>query len=161
MDFGPDHEHESDDITLYVDIVSEKVAHDLKPYIKGKMLRMQEPVREEIDEKLEKAPKYEMMPRKFKISIDLNKPVAKEEQGLKDGSKVNTLVKTKVEYEKEMDDNNQVQVLKQKNVDMEQHIQTLQQQKQDLELQHTKIQKKYHKLQKKHQKTFMFLKEII
>jgi DNA repair exonuclease SbcCD ATPase subunit len=102
-----------------------------------------------------------MRPRKSKLSIDLNKPVTEEEQGLKNGRKVKTLIKPKVEADREMDDNHQVQALKQQNDDMRQQIQSLQQQKQDLELQHNKLQKKYQKLQKKHQKTCMFLKEII
>jgi hypothetical protein len=75
-----------------------------------------------------------MRPRKSKLSIDLNKPITEEEHGLKDGSKVKTLIKPKVEADKDIDDNHQVQVLKQQ-------IQSLQQQKQDLEMQHTKLQK--------------------
>jgi ribosomal protein S20 len=55
---------------------------------------------------------------KSKISIDLNKPVEKEEKGLKNGSKLKTLIKKKVEAIREMDDNQQVQALKQKNDDM-------------------------------------------
>jgi len=73
---------------------------------------MQEPVRETIDKKHDKAPIYEMRPRKSKCLIDLNKPVAEEEKGLKNGSKVNTLIKKKVEAERDMDDNHQVQALK-------------------------------------------------
>jgi hypothetical protein len=70
-----------------------------------------------------------MRPRKSKLSIDLNKPIAEEEQGLKNGSKVKTLIKPKVEADRDIDDNHQVQALKQQNDDMKQKIQSLQQQK--------------------------------
>jgi len=83
---------------------------------------MQEPVRETIDKKLEKAPRYETRPRKSKISIDLNKPVVEEEQRLKNGSKVKTLIKTKVESDRDMNDNHKVQDLKQQNDDTRQQI---------------------------------------
>jgi len=83
---------------------------------------MKEPARDALDRKSEKAPRYEMRPRKSQFSIDLNKPVTEEEHGLKDGSKVNTFIKPKVETDREMDENNQVQVMKQQ-------IQSLQQQK--------------------------------
>jgi hypothetical protein len=49
MDFGPDPEQDSDDITPDAELTPEKVPHDVKPEIKGKMLMMQEPVRETID----------------------------------------------------------------------------------------------------------------
>jgi hypothetical protein len=120
VDLGPDLEQDSNDITLDAELTPEQVPHDVKPEVKGKMLMMQEPVRETIDKKYEKAPRYEMRPRKSKLSIDLNKPVTKEEQGLKDGSKVKTLIKPKVEADREMDDNHQVQALKQQNDDMKQ-----------------------------------------
>jgi hypothetical protein len=90
---------------------------------------MQEPVRDTIDKKTEKAPRYEMMPRKSKQSIDLNKPIIEEEQGLKNGRKVNTLFKTNFEAYMEMDENHQVQALKQQNYDMRQKIQSIQKQK--------------------------------
>jgi len=87
---------------------------------------MQEHVRDIINKKkTEKAHIYERRPRKFKLSIDLNKPVAKEEHGLKNGNKVNTLIKTKFETDKEMDDNHWVQALKQQSDDMRQQIQNL------------------------------------
>jgi hypothetical protein len=42
-----------------------------------------EPMRDTTDKKTKKAPIYEMIPRKSNISIDLNKPIVEEEQGLK------------------------------------------------------------------------------
>jgi hypothetical protein len=56
MEFGPDPEQDSDDITPYAELAPEQVPHDVKPEIKGKMLMMQEPVRETIDKKLRKHP---------------------------------------------------------------------------------------------------------
>jgi hypothetical protein len=61
-----------------------------------------------------------MRPRKFKLSIDLNRLVPEEKQGIKDGIKVKILINPKVESYREMDENHQVQVLKQQNVDMKQ-----------------------------------------
>jgi mRNA-degrading endonuclease RelE of RelBE toxin-antitoxin system len=75
---------------------------------------MQEHVRDSFDKKIEKAPRYEMRPRKSKLFIDLNNLVIEEEHGIKDGSKVKTLIKTKVEDNREMDNNRQVQALKKK-----------------------------------------------
>jgi hypothetical protein len=54
----------------------EQVPRDVKLEIKGKMLMMQEPVREENDKKPKKAPRYEIRSRKSNFSIDLNKHVA-------------------------------------------------------------------------------------
>jgi chromosome segregation ATPase len=126
------------------------------------MLRVHEPVKDNIRDKPEKNPRYEMRPRKTKLSIDLNRPVVEEEYELKNENKVETKIKPKVEGNKEMEDSKQqVETLKQQNDNMRQHIQELQQQNQTLEMQHSKLQKKYQKLQKKHQKTCMFLKEII
>ena len=154
MEFCPNLEQDSGDLNTDAKLVHEQVPHEAKPDIKGKLLKMKEPVREALDKKFKKAPRYEMRPRKSQFSIDLNKPVTEEEHGLKDGSKVNTFIKPKVETDREMDENHQVQVMKQQ-------IQSLQQQKQDLEMKHTKLQEKYQNLQKKHHKTCMFLKEII
>jgi hypothetical protein len=88
VDTGPDPEQDSDDISPDAELVPEQVPQDIKPEIKGKMLMVQEPVRDTTDKKPEKAPRYEMRPRKSKLSIDLNKPVVEEEHGLKNGSKV-------------------------------------------------------------------------
>ena len=49
MEFPPDLEQDSDDITPNVDLTLKKIPHDVKPTIKGKMLMMQEPMRESID----------------------------------------------------------------------------------------------------------------
>jgi hypothetical protein len=80
-----------------------------------------------------------MRPRKSKLSIDLNKPVPEREHRLENGSNVKKLIKTKVEADKEMDDNHQVQFLKKKSDDMRQKIKNLQQQTQALQLQYTKM----------------------
>jgi hypothetical protein len=69
------------------------------------MLMVQEPVGDTINKNLEKEPRYKMRPRKSKLSIDLNKPVAEEADGLKNGSKLKTLIKPKVEADRDMDDN--------------------------------------------------------
>jgi hypothetical protein len=161
VDTGPDLDQDSDDISPNTKQVPEQIPQDIKPEIKGKMLMVHEPVRDTTDKRPEKRSRYEMRPRKSKLSIDLNKPIVEEEHGLKVGSKVKAEVKPKIEANRDIDDNHQVQALKQQNDDMRQQIQNLQQQNQALELQHTKLQKKYQKLQKKHQKTCMFLKEII
>jgi hypothetical protein len=79
------------------------------------MLMVQEPMGDTIEKNTEKAPRYEMRPRKSKISIDRNKLVVEEEQGLKNGRKVKTLIKPKFEAYRDMDENHQVQALKQTN----------------------------------------------
>jgi hypothetical protein len=77
------------------------------------MLMVHEPVKDTIDEKPEKKPRYEMRPRKAKLSIDLNRPV-EEEHELKNGSRVKAEIKPKIEDDRDMNDNNQqVQALKQ------------------------------------------------
>jgi hypothetical protein len=83
MDFGPDPEKDFDDITPYEKLIPKKTPHEAKPEIKGKILKMQE-------------------------------PVTKEEHELKDGCRVKTLIKPKVEADKDIDDSHQVQVLKKK-----------------------------------------------
>jgi hypothetical protein len=60
-----------------------------------------------------------MRPRKSNLSIYLNKHVAEEEHGLKNGRKVEAKIKQKIEADKDMDDNNlHVQTLKQQNNNM-------------------------------------------
>jgi hypothetical protein len=125
MEFGPNHEKDSNDITPDAKLILEKVPPEAKLEIKGKILNMQEPVREVLNKKSKKSPKYEMRPRKYKFSIELNKPFIEELQELKNGSRVKTLIKTKVEIDREMDDHHQVQVMKKK-------IQSLLQRKKDL-----------------------------
>jgi hypothetical protein len=49
---------------------------------------MHEPMRDSTNKKHEKRPIYEMIPRKSKLSIDLNKIIVEEELGIKNGSKV-------------------------------------------------------------------------
>jgi hypothetical protein len=44
-DFGPNPEKDSNDRNPYENIIHEKAPHDVKPDIKGKMLRMQQPMR--------------------------------------------------------------------------------------------------------------------
>jgi hypothetical protein len=83
-----------------------------------------------------------------------NKSSIDEEKGIKYRGKKHILIKPKVEANEGINDNHQVQLLKQQ-------IWTLQQQNQDSKKQHSKLQKKYQKLQRKHQKTCFFLKEII
>jgi hypothetical protein len=80
-----------------------------------------EPVKGTIDEKPEKKPRYEMRPRKFNLSIDLNRPIVEEENGIKNVSKVKENIKPKIEDGKDMNDNNlQIQALKQHNHSMRQ-----------------------------------------
>jgi hypothetical protein len=129
MDFGIDPEHDSNDITPDVEMAPKQVPHDVKTNIKGKTLMMQEPVRETSDKKCDKEPKYEMRPRKYKISIEINKPVTEEEKVHKNGNKLKALIKKKLKAVREMDDNHQVQDLKQQKDDMRQKIQSLQKQK--------------------------------
>jgi hypothetical protein len=61
-------------------------------------------MRETHDKNSEVAPRYEMRPRKTKLSIDLNKYAIEEEHGLKDRSKVHVLIKPKVESDRGIDD---------------------------------------------------------
>jgi hypothetical protein len=84
------------------------------------MLMVHEPVKETIDEKLEKKPRYEMRPRKANLSIDLNRP-PEEEHELKNGSRVKEEIKPKIEGDRDMNESNQqVQALKQHNDSMRQ-----------------------------------------
>jgi hypothetical protein len=77
------------------------------------MLMVHEPVKDTIDGKPEKKPRSEMRPRKAKLSIDLNRHV-EEEHELKNGSRVKAEIKPKIEYDRDVNDNNQqVQALKQ------------------------------------------------
>jgi hypothetical protein len=84
------------------------------------------------------------------LSADHNKSAIDEEQGLKDRGKKQILIKPKVEVDEGVNDNHQVQILKQQ-------IQTLQQQNQDLEKQHSKLQKKYQKTTKKASENLLLL----
>jgi hypothetical protein len=68
------------------------------------MLMVHEPVKDIIEDKPEKNPRYEMRPRKTKLSIDLNRPVVEEEHELKNGNRVKTKIKPKIEGNKEMED---------------------------------------------------------
>jgi hypothetical protein len=127
--------------------VLEKVLEDTKPEVGREMLKVHELVKDNIRDKPEKNPMCEMIPRKTKLSIDLNSPNVDEEHELKNGNKMETNIKPKVEDNKEMEDSKQhVEALKQQNENMRQHIQELQQQNQTLEMQHSKLQKKYQKL---------------
>jgi hypothetical protein len=146
MELGLDPEEDFDGITPDTNLFLEKVSYDSKPDLKEKTLKMQGSVKNTHDKNYEVAPRYEMRSRKTKFSIDLNKSSIEEEQGMKDRNEEQFFIKTNLKADKDVDENHQVQMMKQK-------IQTLQQQKKDMEMKHTKLQKKYRKLQKKHKKT--------
>jgi hypothetical protein len=97
VETGLDLDQNSNDISPDVDLAHEKVPRDIKPGIKGKMLMVQELVRDIIDKIPDKMPIYEMRPRKSNLSIDLNKPVVEEEKGIKNGRKVKVEIKPKIE----------------------------------------------------------------
>jgi len=82
-----------------------------------------EPMKDKIEDIPEKNPGYEMIPRKSKLSIDLNRLVADEEHAIKNGNIVKEKIKPKVE---EIEDNKQhVKTLNQHNDNRRQHIQEL------------------------------------
>jgi TolA-binding protein len=119
-------------------------------------------MKDNIRDKYEKKPRYEMRLRKTKLSIDLDRLVVEEEFEIKIENIVGTKIRPKFEGNKEMEDNKkQVETLKQQNDNMRQQIQELQQKNQTLDMQHSKLHKKYQNLQKKHQKTCKVLNEII
>jgi len=69
-----------------------------------------------------------MIPRKSKLSIDINRHVAEEEHEIKNGSEVKVEIKHKIEGARDMNDSNhQVQALEQQNYNMRHQIQELQQ----------------------------------
>jgi hypothetical protein len=49
-------------------------------------MMVHEPMKDMIDEKANKKPRYEIRPRKSKLSIDLNRLVVEEEHELKNGN---------------------------------------------------------------------------
>jgi len=71
------------------------------------MLMMHATMKDTIDEKTEKKLGYEMIPRKTKLSIELNRPVAEEEHEFKNGSIVKVEIKPKIEGDMDMNDSNQ------------------------------------------------------
>jgi hypothetical protein len=81
VDTGPDPEHDFEETGPKTEHAPEKVEEETKLEAKGKMMMVHEHVKEIIDEKPKKNPRYEMRPRKYKLSIDLNRPTAKEEHG--------------------------------------------------------------------------------
>jgi hypothetical protein len=103
VDTSLDLEQDFEDISLE----TEQILEDIKPNIKGKILMVHKPVKDTTNEKLEKRPRYEIRPSKFKLSIDLNRPVDEEEHGLKTGRKVKEKIKPKIEANRDTNDNNQ------------------------------------------------------
>jgi hypothetical protein len=88
------------------------------------MLKVHEPVKDNIEDTHEKNPRYEMRPRKTNLSIEFNRPTVEEENELKNGNIMETKIKPKVEDTKEMKDNKkQVEALKQHNDSMRKQIQ--------------------------------------
>jgi hypothetical protein len=73
VDTGPDPEQDFEETGPETEHVPEQVLEETKPEAKGKMLMVHEPVKDIIDDKPEKNPRYEMRPRKSKLSIDLNR----------------------------------------------------------------------------------------
>jgi hypothetical protein len=73
-----------------------QVLEEIKLEANGKMLMVHEPEKEIIDGIPKKNHRYEMIPRKSKLSIDLNRPT-EEEPKLKYVNRVKAEIKPKIE----------------------------------------------------------------